>query len=254
MKKIISDKWRLTFYVLPYIAVILLLKLVAHNYNFEFITLSSLFTALISANIFLVGFLISGVLVDYKESEKIPGEIASSIETIHDECSIIIHNKKASSAIAFERSLGKLTDLIIDWFYKKEKTVKILGEIGNMNNFFAEAESLTQANFISRMKQEQNVIRRLITRAHSIRETSFNRSAYTIAEIITFVLSIGLIFTKIEPFYESIFFVVFVPFILIYMIVLIKDLDNPFDYSPQSQEISGEISLKALLDLSKRIN
>jgi hypothetical protein len=47
----------------------------------EFLSLSSLFTAVVSANIFLIGFLISGVLVDYKESEKIPGDMAASIET-----------------------------------------------------------------------------------------------------------------------------------------------------------------------------
>ena len=66
----INMKWKLTLKVLPFIAVILIIKLVAHQFKLEFLTLNSLFSAIISANVFLIGFLISGVLVDYKEAEK----------------------------------------------------------------------------------------------------------------------------------------------------------------------------------------
>lgn len=128
-----------------------------------------------------------------------------------------------------------------------------MAELKGFNQYFLQFESLTQANFIVRMKQEQNNLRRLLNRAHSIRETSFNRSGYTIAEIITFVLTLGLIFTRLEPFYENIFFVIFVPFILIYMILLIKDLDNPFEYYVRNKETADEVSLKPLIDLKSRL-
>lgn len=253
MKKIFSTKWRISFKALPFVILILIAKLIIHSQGLEFITLSSLFTALISANIFLIGFLISGVLVDYKESEKIPGELTASLETIADECRIIWENKKAEPAKKCLEHLKKLNRQLIDWFYKKEKSTTIMTELTEFNIYFLQFENLTQANFIVRMKQEQSNLRKLINRAHSIRETSFNRSGYTIAEIISFVLVIGLIFTKLEPFYENVFFVIFVPFILIYMIILIKDLDSPFDYYSQNQEITDEVSLKPLLDLEKRL-
>ena len=92
----------------------------------------------------------------------------------------------------------------------------------------------------------------MINRIHSIRETSFLGTGYAIAEIITSVLVFGLIFVKMSPFYESIFFISFVSFILIYMIYFIKDLDNPFGYN-EKDNLVEEVSLKPILDSQKRI-
>jgi hypothetical protein len=234
------------------VVIIVLLKLLSHQSGWEFLTLNTLFGAIISANVFLVGFLISGVLVDYKEGEKIPGELSCSLEVLTDECHIVYKNKKSKEAREFMNYIHDLTGIILKWFYKKEKTDAVLAKITGLNNHFLALEPLTQANFIVRLKNEQNNLRRQITRIHTIRETSFNPAGYAIAEIITIILCIGLIFTKIDPYYESIFFVAFVSFILIYMILLIRDLDNPFSYY-EKKKYADEVSLKPLFDLEKRI-
>jgi hypothetical protein len=252
MRFLKSSKWRLAFRVFPIVAVIILLKLVAHYFGWEFLTLNTLFGAIISANVFLVGFLISGVLVDYKEAEKIPGELSCSLEVLTDECYIIHKNKKSKITTELMRYVHNLTSSIIKWLHKKERTETVLSKIAGLNDHFLLLEPLTQANFIVRLKNEQNNLRRFITRIHTIRETSFNPAGYAIAEIISTVLCIGLIFTKIDPYYESIFFVAFVSFILIYMVMLIRDLDNPFGYY-ETENYADEVSLKPLFDLEKRI-
>jgi len=223
-------KWKLALSILPLVIVIVLIKFVIHYYQWEFLTLNSLFSALISANVFLVSFLISGVLADYKEAEKLPGDLACSIESICDEAVITFQNKRSKVALNLINHLHALNDSLLSWFHKQTKTGVLLNEVSELNTYFLQLEPLTQANFISRLKVEQNQIRRMITRIHTIRETDFNPSGYAIAEIITIVLCIGLVFTKIDPYYESIFFVAFVSFILIYMIKLIRDIDNPFGY------------------------
>ena len=247
-----TSKWKLTVRVLPFVVGIILIKLLAHQSGWEFLTLNSLFGAIISANIFLIGFLISGVLVDYKEAEKIPGELSCSLEILTDECYIVYKNKKSPVAKKLMSHVHTLTTNIIKWLHKKEKTGHVLDAITKLNDHFLALEPLTQANFIVRLKNEQNNLRRLITRIHTIRETSFNPAGYAIAEIITVILCIGLVFTKIDPYYESIFFVAFVSFILIYMVMLIKDLDNPFGYY-EKENYADEVSLKSLFDLEKRI-
>ena len=128
-----------------------------------------------------------------------------------------------------------------------------MDKLVSFNDDFLAFESQTQANFIVRLKQEQNSIRKMIKRIHTIRETSFLGTGYAIAEIITFFLVAGLIFIKMDPFYESVFFVSFVSFILIYMIYFIKDLDNPFGYS-EEDSLDDEVSLKPILDSQKRID
>ncbi len=247
-----KGKWRLALRVLPIVIIIILLKLLSHQSGWEFLTLNSLFGAIISANVFLVGFLISGVLVDYKEAEKLPGELACSLEVLTDECYITYKSKKSKVAKDILNSVHDITNSILKWLHKQEKTDTVLKKITGLNDHFLALEPLTQANFIVRLKNEQNNLRRTITRIHTIRETSFNPAGYAIAEIISAIMCVGLIFTKIDPYYESIFFVAFVSFILIYMVMLIKDLDNPFGYY-EKENFADEVSLKPLLDLEKRI-
>ena len=76
---------KLILYVLPFVAAVIGAKLVVHRLDFEIVPLNAIFSALIGANVFLLGFLISGVLSDFKESEKLPGEIASALLAIVDE-------------------------------------------------------------------------------------------------------------------------------------------------------------------------
>jgi predicted membrane chloride channel (bestrophin family) len=248
----LPSRWTLAVKVLPFVAIIIILKFAVHYFGAEFLSLSSLFTAVVSANIFLIGFLISGVLVDYKESEKIPGDMAACLETMADECMILHKTKNAPAA---RQCLGHLQDfasLLVDWFHKKERTTKVLDKISAFNDYFIEFESHTQANFIVRLKQEQNLIRKMIYRVHTIRETSFIGSGYAIVELITAILIIGLVFIKIDPYYESVFFVAFVSFILIYMIYLIKEIDNPFGYHLEDNYVE-DVSLKPLLDVRHRL-
>lgn len=246
------SRWKLAVKTVPFVVVIILLKFGAYHFDYEFLTLNALFTAIISANVFLIGFLISGTLVDYKESEKLPGDLSASLETLADEGLIIYKNKKSRESKEYLQELLEFHKALLQWFYKKEQTEEIMKRLFSFNNYFLAFEKQTQANFIVRLKQEQNGIRKTLNRIQNIRETTFLGTGYAIAEIITFTLVIGLIFVQIDPFYESIFFVSFVSFILIYMIYLIKDLDNPFAYS-EGESLVDEVSLKPLLDGQRRL-
>jgi hypothetical protein len=246
MKKNLS-KWKLVFQVIPFLAVILVLKYLIHYLGYEFLGLSSLLGALISANVFLIGFLITGVLSDFKESEKLPSDLACSLEALADECFIMVEKKGSKPARACLDHLAEISSTLLEWFQKKVKTHQLMDQIFALNSDFLKFESETQANFIVRMKQEQNLIRKIIHRIHNVRELSFVQSGYAIVEAITFILIAGMIVMKIDPYYESVFFVTFVSFFLIYMIVFLKDLDNPFGYY-QGNSAAEEVSLKPIAD------
>lgn len=248
----VGSRWKLTLKTLPFVVGIVACKFLAHWFGWEFLSLNSLFTAIISANIFLIGFLISGTLVDYKESEKLPGDLSASLETMADEGLIIFKNKKSQEARRYLQRLLQFSEALVAWFYKKERTTDLMNKLLAFNDDFLVFESQTQANFIARLKQEQNAIRKMLNRIHTIRETSFLGTGYAIVEIITSILVFGLVFIKMDPFYESIFFVSFVSFILIYMLYFIKDLDNPFGFS-EEEHLVEEVSLKPILDTRKRL-
>jgi len=231
------------------VIIITILKFVAHRYDLEIMELNALFTSLVAGTIFLIGFLISGVLADFKESEKIPSELSASLKTLFDDTYTILKTKNSETAGKFIDFQKSFIDTLKDWFYKRERTKTILAKISLMNDFFIEFDKEgIQANYIIKLKNEQNSLRKFVMRVDTIRDTSFIGSAYAIVEIMSFVIAAGLIIIRIEPFYASLFFTILVTFLISYMLLLIKDLDNPFDYSAHG-ESGTEISLKPLYDL-----
>ncbi len=245
-------RWFLAVKVLPYVAGVFAVKLLLHRLGWEALSFGPLLTSLIAATVFLLGFLISGTLGDYKESERLPGEMAASIEAIADECQIIYESKKARAARECLEYLRDFSASLLSWFEKAERTKNVMEKIDRFNAFFLSFESLTQANFIARLKQEQNLIRKQVMRVHTIRETSFVSAGYTLAEIIIGLLLLGFTLTKLEPFYESLFLLGMVSFLLIYMLLLIKDLDNPFDHYEKDM-IASRVSLKPIQDTHEKL-
>ncbi|MDD5393957.1 MAG: hypothetical protein PHE17_13135 [Thiothrix sp.] len=241
-------KWLITFKVMPIIILVTIAKFLAHQFELEVMDLNALFTSLVAGTIFLIGFLIAGVLSDYKESEKIPSELSASMKTLLDDTYTICKIKPLAAASQFMEYQQSFSSVLLDWFHKKEETQEILKKISNMNDFFVlfDQEGI-QANYIIKLKNEQNNLRRMVLRIDTIRNTNFVGSAYAIVETMGFMIACGLISIKITPFYMSLFFTLLITFLVFYMILLIKDLDNPFDYSDGIQ-IGTEISLKPLYE------
>ena len=233
------------------VGVVVAAKLAAHWLGWEIISLNPLFSGIVAANVFLMGFLLSGVLADYKESERLPGELAASIETITDEVETLWKTKRVESSRDCLSHLLSFVESINLWFRKKQSTATIMGQIAKLNHYFTEFDSHLPANFIVRLKQEQSNLRRMLIRIHTIRETSFIPSGYVISETITLLLVAGLILAKIDPFYESLFFVGLITFLFSFLGLLIRDLDNPFGYYDTAS--SEDVSLKPLADTALRL-
>ena len=139
----------------------------------------------------------------------------------------------------------------MSWFYKKHRTSELLEHVNDLTPQFAIMEQWTQATLVARLKQEQSNLRRTLIRIHTIRETSFVSAGYLLADVITVSLCLGLVLAKIEPFYESLFFVGVISYLMIFLLMLIRDLDNPFGYY---ERYSGaDVSLKPLEDTTRRL-
>ncbi len=226
-------------------------KVAVHRLGWEVLDLNPLFTGIVAANVFLMGFLLTGVLADFKESERLPGEVAAILETMIDEALIIHERTQNPSAMRFATRVLDLGRTIHSWFFDQVKSRAVLAQVTDLNLYFAVLEPLTQPNFITRLKQEQHALRRILLRIQTIRETSFISSGYVIAEVTTAMLAIGLLLADIRPFYEALFIVGLIIFLLSYLIILIRDLDNPFGYYEESS--AEDVSLHPLEDFIARL-
>ena len=124
----------------------------------------------------------------------------------------------------------ELTKSILEWFHRKEKTPSLIAKTRHLNSLFAKIENDTQANYIVRIKNEMSSLSKTIIRVDTIRDTNFISTGYQIAISVTTLMCFGLVFSKIDPLYESLFFVGVISFMMIFLILLIHDLDNPFAY------------------------
>ncbi len=240
---------------LAMVAVVVALKAGAHALGWELLSLNPLLSGIVAADVFLMGFLLSGVLTDFKESEKLPGEVATSLEIVFDEATDVAHRASdvtiTSAADALVADVHNLAILLHAWFYKKRHTAELMTALGDLSPHVLALESPPQAASIARIKQEQHALRRAVVRIHTIRETSFISSGYLIAEVTTSLLSLALILSKIEPFFESLFVTGVIVFLLAFLLLLIHDLDNPFGYYEAGS--TEEVPLKPLVDAIARM-
>ena len=246
-----TNRHRLLLHVSGIVAVVVGCKLLVHFLGWEILSINPLFSGIVAANVFLMGFLLSGVLADFKESERLPGELGACLENLAQEVSGIRFAKPGARVGPCLILVSQLSRDILDWFHKKHRTSELMDHLNELTPQFAAMEQWAQATLVARLKQEQSNLRRSITRIHTIRETSFISSGYLLADLITILLCVGLILAKIEPFYESLFFVGVISYLMIYLLLLIRDLDNPFGYYDSH---SGEdVSLKPLEDTTLRL-
>jgi len=72
MVQFLPSKWKMALRVLPFLIIVGTAKLLVHIFGWEFLEMNGIFSALISANVFLIGFNVSGVLADFKAGENYP--------------------------------------------------------------------------------------------------------------------------------------------------------------------------------------
>jgi predicted membrane chloride channel (bestrophin family) len=241
--------------LLRVVAVVVLLmgaKIAVHYLGAEIITINPLFTGIIAANVFLMGFLLSGVIADYKESEKLPGELGACLENMAQEVVGMKLSKPEAVVGPALVSFSQMSKDIHDWFYKKLDTEALLDRVNGLTTTFAMLEPWTQASYLTRLKTEQSTLRRNLVRIEVIRETNFVAAGYMLAYVITGLLCLGLVLAQMDPFHESLTFTGVIAYLLVFLLMLIRDLDNPFGFY---ERFSGaDVSLDAFRNSMKRLD
>jgi hypothetical protein len=126
--------------------------------------------------------------------------------------------------------------------------------VSELNHRFSLAARYISTASISRLKADQASIRRVLLRIESIRDTSFIAAGFVISEIASVALIVGLVFAKMPSVYEGMFFLTALGTLLIYTVLLIRDLDDPFEYDAKGAARGiADVSLKPLFDVEARI-
>ena len=89
----LNNRNHLLLRVSALVAAVVAAKFFIHFLGWEIISVNPLFSGIVAANVFLMGFLLSGTLSDFKESERLPGELSACLENLAQEVSGIKNGK-----------------------------------------------------------------------------------------------------------------------------------------------------------------
>jgi hypothetical protein len=244
---------RLAVVAAPMVAGAVVVKLILELADVHPLELNPLLSGLVAANVFLLGFLLAGTLADYKESERLPGELASSLDTIADEC-LLVHTELAiPEGKACLEHTANLAGIIRGWLLHQNDFNSVLRTLREYNPYFLVFSPKIQAGFTTRLKIEQANIRKVVIRMDAIRSTSFVAAGYAIAQLTGVLLIAGLELTNLaDKMVESLFFVGVITLLLTYVFLLIRDLDDPFRY-PKGEEGAADVSLAPLNAVEERL-
>ena len=242
---------RLLIAAAPWVLVVLALKLVVELTESHVFQLSPLLAGAIGAEVFILGFLLSGTAGDFKEAEKLPGEVAASLETIADECLITHEEFKLPEARTALRQLIEISRAVRFWLVHDRGIDDVLADIRALNGPYRVFAPVIQAGFTTRLKTEQSAIRKIVLRMDTMRRTSYVAAGYLIAEVTALLLMFVLIVTDLgaeghefKDVVTQLVLVGLISYLLIYLVSLIRDLDNPFEYKdgkPGAADVNLEV-------------
>lgn len=210
-------------------------KYALHTIGFEPIEQTSLHNAMISSVIFVIGFILSATIADYKESERIPAEFASTVENIYEDAKEF-HKQYPKFDLELFRS--NLIDVLSA--FRTGTRVNRKGarrEIAELNITFGQMETAgVPANFIVKLKTQQATLLRSMYRVNYIQRIKFIPSAFLLVRLIV-LLAVGtLLLTNIDPFYGGLVLTGTITFIMTYMLVLIQVISVPFHDSGKTRD------------------
>ncbi len=231
-----------------------------HGIHFtELIELSDI-TIVFTGAFFVFGLLLAATMTDFKESEKIPGEVAANLEAIKDWVYLAFKAPRTKGLPLSDEPLDKLmlrnellrlTDGIIVWLYSNKKDSKEIFPLLRSGNEIAYyfAERGVDKEAIKGIQENTNVMRKQLTRAYSISRNNFIKPAYTLLKSILVIVFLLLISTKFKTVTANWFVTTAISFLLSYLYLLIVGLDDPFNISNGDTEVD----LKPIDRLKQRI-
>jgi hypothetical protein len=228
MKKL-RTKWGLVLKALLVVIPLIGIKVAFHYLGWEIMDIGTLTSALVSGVFFVIAIILAGVLTDFKESERMLGEFASCIENIYRDSKLTGTESEVADLLTHLRDLVHTTLLN----FKRHNSYK-MSEISPIIDMIeADVISFNQQgkplSIITRMRSDLANIKRICYRIETIKETTFLTAAHAIAETGVCGIVLVLLISKIEPYYEGLLFMGVLSLILTSIILLIKDMDNPFE-------------------------
>lgn len=239
--------FRILLFAAALTAVILVVKYYFIQFDLRPIELGSLHSAIVSGATFVIGFLLSATIADYKESERIPSDFATNIEDMYLDAEAIHIDYPKFDLEGFKAQLaatakGFSRDV-------RTKSYDSRQDIRGLNKYFAQMEQgKVPPNFVVKLKQQQTLLLRARQRVSYIQRIKFIPSATILARSIVVLVIMTLLLTSVDG---GLVMVGLISFILIYMLILINVISTPFHMAGKTRD---DVSLFLVNDIARTLS
>jgi hypothetical protein len=225
-------------------------KIILHNTNNEILTLGSLHTGVITGTFFVLGFLLSATIADYKESERMPSEFSSILENMYEDAEATHAAYSKFDLEKFRNTLSEIAKSFANGIRNKKHTARF--DIHRLNESFVQMEKAgVPPNYIVKLKQQQAQLLKILFRVTYIQRITFIPSASILAKSIIPIAIGFILFTEIEPLMGGIIITAVISFILVYMLRLIQVISTPFQTEGKTQD---DVSLFLIDDAAEHLS
>lgn len=252
-KEIFRRKYGLLIKAALITLALLAMKFAIDYNNLTIFTIDTMIAAFFGGVFFTMGILLAGSLTDYKESEKIPGELHASFKALysHSKIMMVQHKDKKRVKIMQARIKGLLQLINSNFRNNTWKLKEIIASTDEINEDIVALTKGGDSVYISNLKIEIGTICKLSNRIETITKTMFIPAAYTIAEVATWALLVMMLFVKTQWANGGLIILGAVSLVLVSLLLLIKDMDNPFDAGADSY---ANADLSVLFELEEEWN
>jgi hypothetical protein len=239
---------------LPFVAAVLALKLLAENvFGFGGIVDFADVGMVLTGGVFLIGFMLAGTMADYKEAEKLPAEVACQFEAIEDTFEQAATARAGLDLPSLRQALLDTLETVDGWLHRRLKHYMVFEALHRLGDRICEMETSNAGPYATRALRELSLLRRMVTRISVISRTGFLASGYALLEAQTFAIIVLLLVARFKNLVTEVTLISFVTLIYVYMVKLIRDLDDPFDYHDGSARGAAEVELFPLEEYRERL-
>jgi hypothetical protein len=245
-------KWGLIIKAVFIMFLLLIPRTIIDLRGYDTVPISPVVGAFITGAIFTIAIIFTGTFTDFKESEKAAGDLAASLKALYNDSRVLPLTDEAPARL-FRTHVRDLHRTINRCFRENSWNLPDIDRrMAEVNN---DIRTLAYANvappLIAKLRNELGAIDRMTNRIEVIIRTDFIPAAYALAEITTVSVIILMMFVDIHPLPAASLIFAVTSSMLIGLMLLIRDMDNPFEIGKHTY---ADVDLETLKYLESYFN
>ncbi|CAB4344684.1 unannotated protein [freshwater metagenome] len=228
-------KWRLIAMALPFALGVLVLRYFVHSVlNVEGALSFGDSGAVITGAAIIMGLMLNGVIGDYREAEKLPAAVGGNLVAFENFARRGFEVIDKDNTWVHDR-LKPLAHAINEWILGRTDTGTMWAAYEDNSQLIVDAAKAgVTIPYLNQLHASNNSLGGALDRIDGIRKTSFIRAGYALLEFLVAVVLGAMVVCDFSPGIAAWLIPSAIAMVYSFMVLFIRDLDNPFGYGDNS--------------------